>query len=79
MESPIVPEKDIGVEIIVSNTIGWLTRCANELANRLLPKSSVSISVNSSFSSSHFPDCQSGHIVHCSGCHPVVLRPLARH
>lgn len=31
MESPIVPEKDIGVEIIVSNTIGWLTRCAKEL------------------------------------------------
>ena len=21
--------------------------------------------------SSHFPDCQSGHIVHCPGCHPV--------
>lgn len=29
--------------------------------------------------SSHFPDCQSGHIVHCPGYHPVVLRPLARH
>ena len=29
--------------------------------------------------SSHFPDCQSGHIVHSPGCHPVVLRPLARH
>ena len=29
--------------------------------------------------SSYSPDWQSGHIVHCPGCHPVVLCPLARH
>ena len=29
--------------------------------------------------SSYSPDWQSGHIVHCPGCHSGVLRPLARH
>ena len=73
----------------------WKSQFAISIPNENMSSQSVTTSDESSRSqfvmlnadagdlksqvSSHFPDCQSGHIVHCPGCHPVVLRPLARH
>ena len=73
----------------------WKSQFAISIPNENMSSQSVTTSDESSRSqfvmlnadagdlksqvSSHFPDCQSGHIVHCPGCHPVVLCPLTRH